>query len=145
MRNVRFETMRKGQSVGSEMRKLFIAAVILLSAGIAWAQSNDLEVVPPTASGETTPSATGKTTAPAVPDLNRNILIKNLPYQPEKPAAVSATSSNSARAEVPNSLKLIACVVNGFEQKGVSSEDCRARGGHEAVTPEVLGSSSSKK
>lgn len=103
---------------------------------------------PPTAQGTETPKqaqpdktvpvpAPGKS-FPTPEETNRNQLIRNLPYQPATAAPVQAASSGPARVEAPKSSKLVVCVVNGFERSGVSSADCKAQGGREVTTAEVL-------
>ena len=104
---------------------------------------------PPAAQGMDTPSPQSRTkkTAPlpvakkttTLPeDGNRNQLIKNLPYQPAKPTPVPPLPSQPAQAAVSNSSRMAVCVVNGFESTGLSSEECRAKGGKEIVTAEVF-------
>ncbi len=81
--------------------------------------------------------AAGKSSA--VPEeANRNQLIRNLPYQPEKIVPPQAPSSEPISSEVAYSSRLVVCVVNGFERNNMSSSDCKAEGGHVVRTAEVL-------
>jgi hypothetical protein len=87
---------------------------------------------------KTTPLPVAKKTTTLPEDNNRNQLIKNLPYQPAKPTPVPPLSSQPAQAAVSNSSRMTVCVMNGFESSGLSSEECRAKGGKEIVTAEVF-------
>jgi hypothetical protein len=87
---------------------------------------------------KTTPPPVAKKTTTLPEDDNRNQLIKNLPYQPAKPTPVPPLSSQSAHAAVSNTSRMAVCVMNGFESTGLSSEECRAKGGKEIVTAEVF-------
>jgi hypothetical protein len=75
----------------------------------------------------------------AVPvEDNRNQLVRNLPYQPVKTTPTQTSSSQPVLSETSNASRVVACVVNGFERNGMSSADCKAQGGREIRTAEVL-------
>ena len=76
---------------------------------------------------------------------NASQLIRSVPYQPNNnsvlDAVASATPSGAGTKAGPAAKKdgayVVACRVGGYEERNVSSADCKAKGGVEVMTPEI--------
>ncbi len=64
---------------------------------------------------------------------NSDQLIRNSPYQ----AAVAQKSAIPEQSAAPSGSHLVACTLGGFEQKTMTSDECKAKGGKEVVTAEL--------
>ena len=76
-------------------------------------------------------------------------LIRSAPYQPNNGVPQDAVassqsvvqsgsqSSKSSSATKTSGGYVVACKVGGYEEKNVSADDCKAKGGVEVMTPEI--------
>ena len=78
----------------------------------------------------------------AVPVLPQNQLIQNLllPANEALPKTSSQSNKNNPQPQgvfAPPKSRIVVCVVDGFEQKNMTSADCNAKGGRITVISEV--------
>ena len=143
------------------MKKLFILVVIMSVSGAAFALSDQMpskshqqitqtqQLAPSSQSSDLNAiplgSSNGVLVSVPVTPSNSAQLIRNLPYQLNSAVAQSPDASNksiaqsdsqSGQASNPGRSHLVVCNVGGVEQKNMTSDECKTKGGKEVVMQE---------
>jgi hypothetical protein len=144
------------------MKKLLIMAAIVLVSGTALALSDQTTSKPQQQAAETPQlpasqqpenstvtslkSPDGVLQSVPVAQSNSNQLIRNLPYRSKDVITQKTDASNRSTAQsgsqpnqltAPDGFHQVVCLVGGIEQKNITSDECKSKGGMEVVTREV--------